>query len=306
MKFSELDKSKLTESEIYDLVMSGVLDYSKQKPTEKTKSDILVVLGCSPFPLKARVIKMMHLYKNGYAKNVLFSGGKGWQKLFTPQKKTFSSTQEQSEYLKRLANKTKQMKAALHETIPNFITPKPGRYKSSKGKYRYMHRKLKQALTLPEAMLSDIMRKTCHNIAEIDEDKIFFEDQSQNTIQNLQFSRKLLDELQSTGRIDPVKRMMIITSCFHCRRAALSFKKHFPNVDVLACPATRDFESNGLEFTKESLMSNGYYNQQFKNELDAIINYTRNGSIADMDIEEVLPPEIVKQIIDKMRPELAH
>ena len=93
---------------------------------------------------------------------------------------------------------------------------------------------------------------------------------------------------------------MIITSSFHCRRAILSFKKHFPGIEVLACPATRDIESQGLTFTKESLMQSEYYSEQFRNELNAIINYTRNRSIEDMDIEEVLSPERAQEIMAKM------
>ncbi len=295
MKFSELETSKLTESDIYDLVMSGVTDYSKQSPTPQTNPDFLVVLGCSPYPLKARVVKMMHLYNKGYGKNILFSGGKGWHKLFKKQKRSFSTSKEQDEYMKRLSKKRREMREALEETLPNYIKPK---------QTRYMQRRLKQTLALPEAELSELLMDSCKDIGHIDKDKIFFESESANTIQNLEYSKRLLDQLQASGKVDEIKRIMIITSSFHCRRAVLSFKKYFPDIDVLACPATRDFEDKGLTFTKESLMSNNYYNQQFKNELNAIVNYTRNGSISDMDIENVLSPEKAEEIIGKMKNEM--
>ena len=54
MKISELDYNKLSEDEMYDLVTSGIVDLEKEEPTDKTKSDIIVVLGCSPRTLRAR------------------------------------------------------------------------------------------------------------------------------------------------------------------------------------------------------------------------------------------------------------
>ena len=123
MNYSELDITKLTDEDKYNLVMNGVIDYGSIKSTKDNNPDFLVVLGCSPKVLKARILKMMELYKKGYGKYVLISGGNGWNKLFKPKKKTFKSDKEKFEYLKQIAKKRKEMKSALHDTIPNDIKP---------------------------------------------------------------------------------------------------------------------------------------------------------------------------------------
>ena len=78
MKFSELDKSKLSLEEKYELVMHGITDFAKEEANNEKKVDFLIVLGCRPIPLKARIIKAAELYKRKYAKYVLFSGGSAW------------------------------------------------------------------------------------------------------------------------------------------------------------------------------------------------------------------------------------
>ena len=123
MKYSELDVKKLNDNDIYDLIMTGIIDYASTEPTEETNPDFLVVLGCSPVPLKARIVKMMELYQKGFGKYVLLSGGNGWHKLFKQEKKSFKSDKERFEYMKAKANKRKQMKLALHNTIPDDIKP---------------------------------------------------------------------------------------------------------------------------------------------------------------------------------------
>ena len=94
-----------------------------------------------------------------------------------------------------------------------------------------------------------------------------------------------------SDKINKIERIMIITSSFHCRRATLSFKKYFPDIDILACPSTKVMENSNVKFEKESMMNNKYYMQQFRNELDAIINYSRNGSIVDANIEDYITDE---------------
>ena len=106
--------------------------------------------------------------------------------------------------------------------------------------------------------------------------------------------------MQKEGKVDKINRIMIITSSFHCRRAELSFKKYFPDVEVMSCPATMDITNAGILFNKNDLMSSAYYMQQFRNELNAIVNYTRNGSIADLNVEDVLGAERTKKMKKKM------
>ena len=54
-----------------------------------------------------------------------------------------------------------------------------------------------------------------------------------------------------------------------------------------------------MSLKKEDLLSDkkdGYYKEQIYNELNALINYTRNGSIEDMDISEFIGDEMSKKI----------
>lgn len=159
-----------------------------------------------------------------------------------------------------------------------------------------MHRKLKLSLDKPEAYIGYRIMKACQDIIHISDDKIFLEPNSINTIQNLEYSKALLDDLQKSGKVDSIKRIMIVTSLFHCRRAELSFKKYFPDIEVMSCPATLDINNAGISFKKEDLMQDQYYMQQFRNELNAIVNYSRNRSISDLDIEDVLTPEAATRI----------
>lgn len=299
LKYSELDIEKLNDNDIYDLIMTGVIDYAGNKPNEKTNPDFLIVLGCSPIPLKARIVKMMQLYKAGFGKYILLSGGTGWHKLFKSDKKTFRSNKDRLEYMQIKASKYKSMKLALQAIIPDDIKPGINRPKRGKGLYKYMHRKLKQFLEKSEAQIGYSIMKACQDIISISDDKIFFEHDSKNTVQNLEYSKKLLDDLQKANKVDKVNRIMIITSSFHCRRAELSFKKYFPDIDVLSCLATMDIKDEGLSFTKCDLMNSTYYMQQFRNELSAIINYTRNGSVSDLDVEDVLGDERTNEIMKK-------
>ena len=301
MNYSELDVSKLNDNDIYDLIMTGIIDFSKTEPTEENNPDFLVVLGCSPSPLKARIVKMMELYQKGFGKYVLLSGGTGWHKLFKPQNKTFTSDKERFEYMKAIASKRNSMKAALHSTIPDYLRPPETNPKHGKGLYRYMHKKLEQSLEQPEAFIGYRIMQACKDIIHIDDDKIFFEPASINTTQNLAFSKNLLDTLQASGQVDLIKRIMIVTSSFHCRRAELSFKKYFPGIEVMSCPATLDITNNGLSFDKKVLMQDPYYMQQFRNELNAIVNYSRNGSISDLRIEDILDPKRANSIRAKVK-----
>ncbi|MBQ9266795.1 MAG: YdcF family protein [Clostridia bacterium] len=299
MKFSDLDLKKLTDNDMYDLVMSGIVDYAGEEPLPENNPDFLIVLGCSPVPLKARVVKMMQLYQKGYGEYVLLSGGNGWHKLFKVENKAFKNEGEKYAYLQLKAKKYKEMKLALKHTIFDGMQQTEVSGKKGKALYKYMGKRLKQALNETEAQIAYKIMKASQDVVSIPDDKMFLEKDSMNTVQNLQYSRKLLDELQEEGKVHKVKKIMVITSSFHCRRAILSFKKYFPDAEVMACPSTLDLKNRGLEIDRNSLMADRYYMQQFKNEASAIVNYTKNGSIADGEIEDVISDKAVLERIKR-------
>ena len=289
MKYSELDINKLNDNQIYDLVMSGVKDYAKIPVDEESRPDLLIVLGATPIPMKARIIKAMQLYKNGYGKYIVLSGGKGWHKLFKTEDRSFKDELERYTYYSGKRRKYKLMKRALQRTIPQELRNKN---KQGKALYRHMHRAIENNLNQSEADIGLKIIKACSEIGRIDPDKIFLENNSSNTRENIVNSMKIMQEkLKEQGKEtnkekEEIKSVMIITSCFHCKRTELTFKKFFPDVEVQACPSTKDLYDNGITLDKESLMSNAYYRQEIRNELRGIVEYSRNGSIADEEIVE--------------------
>lgn len=278
MKYSELDISKISDSKAYDLVMSGVKDYAKIPVDEESKPDLLIVLGATPIPMKARIIKAMQLYKNGYGKYIVLSGGKGWHKLFKTEDRSFNDDAERYTYYSGKRRKYKSMRRALQKTIPQELRNKN---KQGKALYRHMHRAIENNLNKSEADIGLKIIKACSEIGNIDKEKILLENNSSNTKENI------LNSMQIASSLENIKRVMIITSSFHCKRAKLSFKKYFPDVEVEVCPSTKDLSDNGVTLEKESYMSKHYYRQQVRNELKGIIDYSKNESIADEEIKDI-------------------
>lgn len=301
MKISELDFSRLSEEDKYELVMNGIKDLNLENPTEKTKSDLIVILGCTPIPLRARILKMMSLVNKGYSKNILLSGGGGWKKLYKkvdPQTGKVIINEEKRKTL--LEAITKTISADLLGDNPTqkekqlydrFIE---GMKKMGQEDHimSYEENHTKKKLEMTEAEFMNLIIITNGGLKDV---KILREPFSDNTRQNMENTKVLLDNVVERGELEKLNRMIIVTSSFHCRRAYLTFKKQFPNVDLLVCPATKDLEDKGLELGKKMLESD-YYKQQINNECNAIINYSKNGSIYDSKLEEILPAEIAKRI----------
>lgn len=286
MKFSELDKSKLSLEEKYELVMHGIKDYAKDEANKEDKVDFLIVLGCRPVPLKARIIKAAELYKKKYAKYVLFSGGPAWNnKVEKGSDKDLEMIESIRQIVKPelLGENQNEKVRKIEEKFNQMLGRKP---KSVEDKIR----------DLSECQLMSRMMIT---LGDVPAGNIFHEPFSNNTIENIKYTAALFKNIQSTGEVPKINRVMLVTSSFHCRRAMLSFRKYFKNIDICACPSTLDFKEKGLTFSKEDMLKSEYYKKQIENELDAIINYTRNGSIEDCDISDVIDEKMAKQIKEK-------
>ena len=293
MKISELDDKLLTDDEKYMLVMRGIKDYELIKPNDNTKSDLIVVLGCSPIPLEDRVKKMMGLYRLGYSNNILLSGGNGWKKLY---KKKDPQTGE--EYVDE--EKWKQLLEAIRTTIgANLLGNNPSKKelelfdRFNEGMKEMMHvdsmpsyeeQQEKKNMNLNEAEFMKLIILTNGGLKGA---HIFHEPFSFNTKDNMQYTKKYIESLLKTGELKELKRIMVVTSSFHCQRARLTFKKYFPNVEILTCPSTLDFQRIGSELGP-NMMKNSYYKKQIINECNALINYSKNGSIADEEVGAIL------------------
>ena len=111
----------------------------------------------------------------------------------------------------------------------------------------------------------------------------------------MEYTKVLLKSQLKAQGFEKLRRMIIVTSSFHCRRAYLTFKKQFPEVEVIVCPATQDLQDANVSLGM-GMIDSSYYKTQISRECNAIINYSKNGSIADLDLEEFLPEEIAKKI----------
>ena len=300
MKYSELDydllKREGNRDYVYDLVMSGIEDYSHKAPNDKTNPDFLVVLGCSPVPVKSRVLKLVELYKKGYGRYILLTGGKGWHRI------SQKSPEDRARMLKATretisAKITGEERTEKQEDVLKKFDEKMRETLGESSYEGYRAHTEKKMLRYTEVQL---MQKILYSLGEIPLLKIYHESFSNTTLENVLFSQKILQDLEERGEVPQINRIMLITSCFHCRRAILTFKKRFSeNVEILACPGTWDLANATMEFTKEDLLSDkrgGYYRTQIYNELNAMINYSRNGSIADVDIQEVVGKKVAHQI----------
>lgn len=266
MKFSELNPEKLSIDEKCELVMNGIIDYGKEKVNEETEVDFLIVLGCTPRPLKARVVKAAELYLGGYAKYILFSGGYGWNRR-----------------VEKGSEKDKELIRKARENI---------------GEELLENETDEEIRNLTE---SEMMAKIMEYL-QIPADKIFYEPFSNTTLENIKCIKYIFRGLEERGEVDGINSAMLVTSSFHCRRAMLTFRKYFKGLEILACPSTLDFQEEG--FSKKSMLNSPYYRKQIENELNAIVNYTRNGSIEDCDIREFVGEEFAKKIEKKMNQEV--
>ncbi|MBQ9279972.1 MAG: YdcF family protein [Clostridia bacterium] len=317
MKFSELDYELLAKSEnidyVYDLVMAGVEDYSKIEPTSENNPDFLVVLGCSPVPVKSRVIKTIELYKKGYGKYILLTGGKGWHKIAAKSEANrqrmihaVKSTIDGKLTGEELSEKEKFVLQKYAETAEKEKIVESNQEKLDENQHGDFakERVEKRILRLTEVQL---MQNIFYSLGEIPPIQVFHEPFSNTTLENVKYSQKLMEDLEKRGEVSKINRIMLVTSCFHCRRAILTFRRRFQDdVEIMACPGTYDLKSAGMSFTKEDLLGEkkeGYYKKQIYNELNALINYSRNGSIADAEIEEFVGKETAKRI-KKMHEEI--
>ena len=300
MKVSKLDYERLSEEDKYLIVMSRIIDFSQITPKEGSLADLIVVLGCSPIPLRARTLKMMELVNRGYGRNVLLSGGDGWQKLFRKKDSTTGeiiiNEPKRQELLSAisatiskdlLGDNPTQKELDLHE---RFIQ---GMREMGQTDHlmTYEQRQEKKKCDMTEAQFMQLIILTNGGLKGA---KIFHEPFSFDTKQNMEYTKGFLKTSQRTGEIPNIGRMIIVTSSFHCRRAYLTFKKQFPNVEIAVCPSTVDLTDRGLSL--ERMLESNYYSTQVSRECQAIINYSRNGSIADVDLSELIGAEAARRI----------
>ena len=301
MKLSELQYSSLTDDEKFEIVMNGITDLYEKEVDDNSKVDLIVVLGCSPIPLEARIKKMMQLVRKGYSNNILLTGGNGWQKLYKKKDPVTGATYIDEE-------KKKDLLKAIRLTISaNLLGDNPGEKERAlferfnEGMEQMMHEEVSSFEKCQEDKLlkldeAEFMKLMILSNGGLKGTKIFHEPFSYNTRENMQNTKALVSGLIKRGELKKLDSLIVVSSSFHCRRAMLTFQKSFPGLKVIPCPATLDLDKRGVKLGRE-MLNNEYYKKQIDNECDALINYSKNGSIQDVELSELFGGYIMETTV---------
>lgn len=110
----------------------------------------------------------------------------------------------------------------------------------------------------------------------IDEKDLLLEDEASNTLENVIFSRKILEDKNLFKNINIICAVM---ANIHARRALMTLKKNMPsNIIIKSCPYI--YKRFGV--TKENWMNTETGNRVVKKELDKINIYLKKGDIAEI------------------------
>ena len=127
------------------------------------------------------------------------------------------------------------------------------------------HTKEKEA----ERIQDELLKLGCR------EEDILIENTSTNSLENVLFSKKVLDEQIGLTNI---KRIMAVVKHYHSRRALMTLKKHFPHsIDILPVP----YDIYG--FTKNNWFTSEKEKEKVLGEWKKIQTYLKKGDIAKLD-----------------------
>jgi len=106
-----------------------------------------------------------------------------------------------------------------------------------------------------------------------DED-IILENMSTNSLENVLFSKKIIDEKLGLNNI---KSIIVIVKHYHSRRALMTLKKHFPkNIKIILAT----YEVYG--FNKNNWFESEAGREKVLGEWDKILRYTEKGNIEEI------------------------
>lgn len=107
----------------------------------------------------------------------------------------------------------------------------------------------------------------------IKKEDILLEDESTNSLENVLFSKKVIEEKIGFNNI---KKMIVVTKNYHIRRALMTIKKHFPkNIEIL--PVSYD-----IGFNKENWFNDEVDKKKVFSEYNKIKEYLEKGDIEDL------------------------
>lgn len=105
---------------------------------------------------------------------------------------------------------------------------------------------------------------------------VFLEDKASNTLENVLFSKKLLEE---KGVLSEVETVCAIMANIHARRVMMTFKKNFPpTIKVKACP----YLYSPYDWTKENWINDDLARKFVMKEVSKISEYLEKGHLAEI------------------------
>lgn len=277
MKVSDINYDLLSDVDKYNIIMSQVKDIdSSTKPFDAT-----IILGCSPRLLYDRVLKANELYNNNLCDTFILSGNCAWQKLW---KMDEARKLEFYNDIKELIGNNILIERC-HYLYDLYVIYLKDKYPNNK--YPSWNDYL---LNLKEA---NLMFDFINELGTFNNANIIMEPYSNNTPENAKNSKLLLEYLGKNN----LNRIAVITISWHVRRSYLTFKKYFPNSEIVVIPSTNDLKR------KNTFLNSKEYYDYFKDiifgEVEKIIKYSRNGSIEDMDLDDFLEPDLVQKLVLK-------
>ena len=108
----------------------------------------------------------------------------------------------------------------------------------------------------------------------VEKDDLILEDQSTNSLENVVFSRDLIDKILGFAK---VKKIIAVVKHYHSRRALMTLKKHFP-VSVELIPVSYDIYG----FTEVNWYDSEKGREKVLSEWEKIPKYLTKGDIEEL------------------------
>ena len=255
------DGRELTPEELFDFVIgNNITDLAKKEKKDENMADIAIVLGNIELPTtRERALKACELYKLGFVKKIIFTGGMSKQR----DKKSFMHPETFKAYMSNEVVQGLEWKD-LTEADWGAET-----FATEEFDENYKKHSLKTENFFREV--------------GIDPKDILTEDRSTTTQENAEFCKNIfaIEEIETGTKINSA---IIVTTCTHGNRATRQFKKVFgDNIKLRWCPATVDLEQH--ESLKNILRASHFNEVEFRRELKRI--YCTNPHLIQMLREEI-------------------
>ena len=121
----------------------------------------------------------------------------------------------------------------------------------------------------------DLMATELVNLGVLRHD-ILVENRSTNTLQNVLFSKKIIDEALGLNKI---KVIVAVVKNFHARRVLMTLKKHMPaHISLKAATHV----SSAYNFTKDNWYRSDMGREKVREELEKIKKYLAKGDLVEL------------------------